>query len=986
MSGIYTIASDRSFANALAEGVLAQADADQATLARTLLLLPTRRACRAVREAFLARSNGKPLLLPRLQPLGDVDADELHLLANSQIELNISPAIHSVRRQLLLSRLIAAKEKGAFQPGRHVRLARALGRLMDQIYTENLSLSDLPDLVSGREFAAHWQITVEFLKILSEAWPAILAEEGVIDGADRRNRLINALADHWDTTPPDYPIIAAGSTGSLPATARLLGVIAHLPQGTVILPGLDTHMPQEAWDAVTDGHPQATMKHLLTILNYPRARVREWPDASKTLPSPRVRLASELMRPATQSDQWQSLHWPAAHVKEALANLKLIEADSPQAEAESIALLLREILEDDTKTALVITPDRALAARISAVMTRWGVQLDDSAGRPLLRVEPARFFVACAEAVTTGLQPVPLLAMLRHPLCCLDFSKDFDINLEKGVLRGLTPPPGPNGLLAHFRRKLKDPKERNKPEPALETDLLHLAKIVGPFHTLCQADGQPLDILLDAHIELAEQFAGPRRLWQGEDGEALALFLSQLREQVNGLPPVRPAEYPLLLKELLMAESVRPSYGTHPRLALLGQIEARLIHAHRVILAGLNEGTWPPDSGVDPFLSRPMKQQFGLPPPERTTGLSAHDFVQGFCAAEVYLTRSRTMGGAPAIPARWLSRLDTVLNALSTSLDILRHPDIEKWRTAIHHVDAITPATRPAPTPAVSLRPRRLSVTRIETWLKDPYSIFAQGVLGLEKLKPLEQAPDAAGRGTLIHAILERFGTETARALPGPRESEALFLSLARDILPHHMPRASDQAVIWPRLVRLAGWFTTQEALWRQEAAPGLREIKGVWTIERPGGPFILSGIADRIDTLRDGTAAIIDYKTGGASENTPGAIMSGKLPQLPLEALMLKEAAYGVEKPRKTGTLSYWIVSGGKIPGQANAVTNSDQIEDAVRAVEAALYDLIDAYDNPQTPYFSLPLSARAPRFNDYLHLARVQEWTALDSGEEAA
>ena len=117
---------------------------------------------------------------------------------------------------------------------------------MDQIYTENLDMADLATLVP-ENFAEHWQITLQFLEILSEHWPKILAEHHVIDHADRRNRLILALADFWNTHPPIAPIIAAGSPGSLPSTARLLSVISGLPQGRIILPGLDTNCDEESW-------------------------------------------------------------------------------------------------------------------------------------------------------------------------------------------------------------------------------------------------------------------------------------------------------------------------------------------------------------------------------------------------------------------------------------------------------------------------------------------------------------------------------------------------------------------------------------------------------------------------------------------------------------------------------------------------------------------------------------------------------------------
>lgn len=983
---IFTIPPDQPFARKVAQGLLESAAGDSAALGRSLILLPTRRACRSLREAFLAQTEGKPLLLPRLQPLGDIDAEELSLSVPGGSADSLQPAIDPARRLLLLARLVAAREGGAFQAERHIPLARALARLMDQTYTENLALTDLPRLVDGTGFADHWQITLDFLAILSEQWPAILAEEGAIDAADRRNRLIRTLADHWRSRPPDTPVMAAGSTGSIPATADLLGVIAHLPHGAVILPGLDQEMADADWDALDETHPQAMMKRLLQRLDCPRTRVQPWPATAAQDIGGRVRLAAEMMRPAARSNAWQALAWPRTDCAQALAGLHLLTCETAQDEAQHIAFLLRETLETPGKTALVVTPDRGLAARIAAAMKSWGVQLDDSAGQPLNHSAAAQFFRGVATMMLDGLKPAALLAVLKHPLCRAPGGPAFVQALEKDLLRGVRPPPGPQGLLAYYAQKRAGPAERSRPNPAVGKQIEALNNILSPFYTLMQAPGIAFGEALAAHMALAETLAGADRLWQGDEGEALAVFLSRCREQLPDCPPLTPRDYALLLEEMMQDIALRPAYGTHPRLAIMGQLEARIVQADRVILAGLNEGSWPPDPGMDPFLSRPMKREFGLPPPERAIGLAAHDFVQNFCAGEVYVTRARRTGDGPAVPARWLARLETVMAALDQPLERLSRPDLPGWQAAFTHVPISTPIARPAPCPAVALRPDKLSVTQIETWLKDPYSIFARAILGLSKLDPVEQEPDAARRGSAIHAVLEQFIAQTAQQPSLSADAPALFLSIARDILPRYLPDAADQAAFWPRLVRLAPWFSAQENRWRQHATPCLREAKGRWTV-RPGSrPFTLSGIADRIDRLADGTAALIDYKSGGASQYTAGGLKSGKLPQLPLEALMLAVGAFEGLEALKTGTLSYWITGGGMQPGRVNTLHDSGEIEDAVSLVEAALYALIIAYENPETPYYSIPVLSRAPRFNDYAHLARIQEWSALEDAEAAA
>src|SRR5690606_27776197 len=112
-------------------------------------------------------------------------------------------------------------------PAHALALAAELGRFLDRIHTENLDMANLPGLVGG-EFAAHWNITLDFLAILAVEWPKILGQLGMIEAADRRNRLLTALAAHWRDHPPACPVIAAGSTGSIPAAADVLAVIARL--------------------------------------------------------------------------------------------------------------------------------------------------------------------------------------------------------------------------------------------------------------------------------------------------------------------------------------------------------------------------------------------------------------------------------------------------------------------------------------------------------------------------------------------------------------------------------------------------------------------------------------------------------------------------------------------------------------------------------------------------------------------------------------
>src|SRR5690606_20009946 len=135
-----------------------------------------------------------------------------------------------------------------------------------------------------------------------------------------------------------------------------------------------------------------------------------------------------------------------------------------------------------------------------------------------------------------------------------------------------------------------------------------------------------------------------------------ANFIRELIESAPAFGELLPESYSYFFDELLSARVVRPRFGLHPRLFIWGPLEARLQHADRMILGGLNEGTWPGEANIDPWVNRPMRAAMGLEPPERRIGLSAHDFAEGASAEEAVLSRALKVEGAPAVASRWWLR------------------------------------------------------------------------------------------------------------------------------------------------------------------------------------------------------------------------------------------------------------------------------------------------------------------------------------------
>ena len=689
------------------------------TLADDTVLLPTHRAGRALVEAFAEAAGGNTLLLPRILSLGELDADEIAIRAEADPgladDLALKPAIPPLGRRLLLARLVMRRDR-QIPPDRALQLAGALARLIDETQFNRLDFSRLETLVA-EEFAAHWQEVLDFLSIVTKAWPAILDEQGRLDPIDRRNRLYAAQIALWRKAPPAGRVIAAGSTGIMPATADLLACIAAMPKGLVVLPGLDRHLDNRGWEALEESHPQWALKRLLERLDVERAAVADWPEAC---PSPRSRLVAEAMRPAETTEAWRAL---APELGEGADGLSVARFANPAAEAGAVALMLREAVELG-KSAALVTPDRDLARRVSVELGRWGLAADDSAGAPLGRTPVGAFLRLTAHAAAADFAPAELLAALKHPLAACGMEpacfRRAVRTLERKLLRGPRPGNGLDGLL--------EAADASEDDRVSET----ARRIARAFKALAAVLGLsevPLADLLAAHVEAAETLAGEGRLWRGADGEAAAALLAELEEAAGVWPSVACADYAALFDELAAGQAVRIPRPRHPGLAILGPLEARLQRADRLVLAGLNQGAWPADPAPDPWMSREMRMQFGLPAADVRRGLAAHDFAQALGSGEVILTRSERVGADPTVPSPWLQRLETVARALGRGIEDRRWA---AWQEALDRPERVQPADPPRPCPPVAARPRELSATRVVTWLADPYSVYASHILGLE--------------------------------------------------------------------------------------------------------------------------------------------------------------------------------------------------------------------------------------------------------------
>ncbi|WP_439636384.1 double-strand break repair protein AddB [Oceanicaulis sp.] len=1003
---VFTLPPAAPFLTELARG-LKDAFPDPDALSRVTVLIPTRRAGRELAEAFTRLSPGAALL-PMIRPIGDVDADEPPFEPGELAD--IAPeAVSPARRRFELASLILQKEKAvgrSMGAGGALALADDLARLLDDLATEDVD--DLGALTEQIRAAlpAHMQEAALFLDIVLEAWPARLKEMQRVDPARRRSLLLKALAARWRETPPADPVIAAGSTGSIPAAAELLSAVASLPQGCVVLPGFARDMDEDAWAAIDDGHPQRAMKTLIELIGLDRDQVRFWPGAEEgRQDAPRARVIAEALRPAEATADWLRRvddlkeAWGENVFETALAGLSVIDAPAPAEEARAIALMLRETLETPGARGILVTPDRNLSRRVITEMARFGVTVDDSAGQPLSDTPSGAFLIRVLQAALDPGSALAFSALAASPLFALGEERAplraVLGAMERRALRGRRPGYSWMALAGHVRDAAGDDEDRRD-------------RWGGIIDTLAQALS-PLSALEGAHtmrawtqalVESAEalartdDMAGADRLWATDAGENAALLMREFMEEAEALPPLSLHDFARAVLETARARLVRPRYGAHPRLQILGPLEARLAEADRVILAGLNEGVWPAAPKSDPFLSRGMRMAAGLSAPEERFGLAAHDFAQLACASDVTLTRSAKLDGAPTVASRWLWRLKTLARgALGEASEQALTPkrDYLALAEALDATTAHTFIKPPEPAPPVEARPRQLSVTQIETWVRDPYSIFARKILRLDKLDPLDRPAGPPERGTAYHAALETWVRSLGDADTLPRDALERLLKEGESALIQAGFSDNALGVEMKRFERVAQYMIVFEEERRDYGfLPTALEALGDITFEAPGGLFTLTARADRIDLRPSGALDIVDYKTG----QPPSAkeVAAGFAPQLPLEAAMAARGAFEDAPSHEPGDLIYVRLSGGRVPGEPKSMVRNPDGDDAGILAEQALERLVKwvaNFDDPRRTYPSQPRVKFVNKWGDYDHLARRKEWASApgdDNGEGGA
>ncbi len=1037
----------KTIAESLCDGRLApdfHYDAsDPLSLAKVTIYVPTRRSARVLRSEFVDFLGGQSAILPVIRPLGETDDDSGFFDIETPATIDLAPPISSTARLVELARLILAWRNSLpdairavhsdsplvapASPADAIWLARSLGEVIDAMDTEDRDWDALAKLDTA-DHAQWWQLTADFLKIASVFWPARLEELNKSSAGRHRNAILRAEAERLTRSGWDGPIIVAGSTGSIPAAADLIAAVASLPQGTIVLPGLDVEMPEDQWLAINEHphdpsnrtHSQYGLFVLLQKLGVLRSDVEQIGRVDSDLKN-RAAVFSTAMAPAKATSEWNEWRTDKddTFFDNAFAAAAIIEAANEREEATAIAIALRLALEKPASTgqsqAALITPDRGLARRVATELARFGIEADDSAGTPLSATPQAGLLQLALEAILRPGDPVAAMSLLKHPLSRFGFEnaqvKSAVAALELLALRGGKTETTLDTLDTLLEQQLNLHKlDRHPPQwrqslPEGSEDLAATlaARLKTAIEPLDSAfiRKTPFGGRLTARLTLADWAERTGRvleaiaideagdlaaLWSGEAGEKLSSLLAELMECGSVLEADGP-QWIDIMTALVAGESIKPRAMRHPRVFIFGALEARLQSVDTLIIGGLNEGIWPAQTANNPFLSRNMKTAIGLEPPERRIGQLAHDFEMANGTREIFYSRALRQGSTPAVASRWLQRLlalggDAFTQKLKERGNAYRH-----WANMLDEGESQQPAKRPAPTPPAELQPKSYSFSEVGRLRRDPYSIYARRILKLDPLDEFNRDPGASDRGTLYHRIMETYSQEGH--LPGtPAAEEAMLRVLHSCFDDENLSPHID--VIWrPRFLAVAREFLKWEKDRRAIVKRSLIEARAGQEIPEAG--IRLTGVADRIDIKTSGKVDIIDYKTG----LSPSVKQARSLldPQLALEAAALMRGAF-----RDTGSaipedLIYVRLRPGERFGtdtvnnehaKATAKTTpKSAVELGTDSIEQ-LANFVKSLREGRNGFVSRLIPEEQQAYGgEYDHLARVSEWSTAEPGD---
>lgn len=950
---IFNIEYHNSFTDDLVKGIFERFGKDSFILSKIKIFLPNRRSCLALREAFLRNCDNNAMLLPSIKPISGIGFEDTILFEQTNKELlDLPPVVSDFESKIILTKLIykwqcSKDNKSVGNYSQAAQLSGELKNLLELTHQHKVDLRDIAEIVPA-DLANHWQSTLEFLNIIINNWPAILEDQGLINSYDYQEKVLSVFTKSLQSKSPEYPIIVAGSTGSTPFIADFIKSISDIDNCYIILSGLDTRTDPEIIDSQSPTHPQYYLNKLINHLQIDYTNVKRWIESEKEniIKSDLIR---NIMLPSNLTARWQEFREKPIKID----NLTIIETDNSFEEAKAIALILKETLQTPKKTACVVTQDRELAKQISFNMQKWDILINDSSGVELKNTPVANFFKLIAQMAKSRFAPIDFLSCLKHPLASMGLKpgqvKPIVREIELKILRGVRPQ---NFLF-----------ELEKIAPEWFCQIIQSGE---KFASSLNSKDASLEEIIQNHIEFAYKIAKTDQdlaeinLWGRDYGEQFKNWFDDFLNHASYLEDFHPSSYLGVFDAFLSGIKWRPKYGFHPRVSILTPMEARLQHFDVVILGGMNEGVWPQNINPDYWLNNSIREKLDLPNIQSDIGKSAHDFAKLFCFPNVYISRAEKSGTSHNIASRWLLKLDAILKISNSTNYVKPKQDWTNWASVLENPSNIEYSQPPCPKPAVKYRPKKLSVSTISKLMRNPYDVYASKILKLKPLDKIDQDPNNADFGNIVHDILDIYNKGHSLSANFDQNYQTL-INIGNDRFSQKSIPDSLRLMWWLKFESLAKWFVEEDSERRKIVSKIYSEITGELIID----DYTITAKADRIEIMKNSnTAQIIDYKTGSIPSKKD--IVNGFAPQLSIEAIMLDNNAFGV--PTKTQLIEYWKLNkDSKINGF------SSNLEELLNSTEQGIKKLINTFNKESTPYLYKPTSYNDSYDTEYDHLSRV-------------
>ena len=976
---VYTSQSGENLAEAVVEKIMGSLPkSNPLALTDITIYVPSPRAGLALKEAFI-KQNGAGLL-PAIHMMSFHDEDmDAHRFERNDLEKK--EIISSLGRQMVLTQFVQTAYP-SYSFNKCFEQATALSSLFSKLKAYDLTLSDVEKEIP-ENLSNHWKQNVEFFKIAFQFYPNWLGGNHKVDTVDAAQKAVEVELESLQKNGMKNPIWAVGFSDTTPLGFKLLKEIISHEKGVLIFSSLDKNMSDDLFESVPETHPQFTLKRMLSKLEIKRAEVtflKENITSSRAL-------------------CWQQALAPAAGLKklddttalQGLKGLSYVEAATESEEAELIALMMRETLESENKTCALISPDRRLSLRVEACLKKWGVNVDDSAGMPLLSTPVGRLFYMIVNLVNEYFSPLVLAEFLHHKhtnLGHIENKKQKLKALEHLVLRGEKPAAGFVGLRQKLQKSLQNERKDGSLAPDAATLLDELENVFKPL--LGKGAKYKVDFWISKHLNilktvLKQDENDDLNIFDDESGQTLLGMLSSWQDAAKDVNEINLETYMGMLAGVMSTTAVRKKQSTHPRLFIWGPMESRLQNVDRVIVGALNEGVWPRQVAADVWFNSTICEKLGIPNAQVHVGMSAHDLLNLVTQKEVFMTRTLKDAEGETIPSRFISRFESVMPK-HVFEQLLQTGGVWKSRVKSLRLNGdVNRINPPKPTPEIQRRPAIWSASTARDIMQCPYKVYVRKVLKLEALEAYEESFSAALKGQLIHKVLESFFVEVAHMPPpftGDKSNKTEVynhLMLQARVAFEAVEEKASKALGLKQMEKIAHAFAHKVV---QDHLNGTLPL----SIEKDASVLLESGVklyakADRIDQSKEGLV-VIDYKTGAPPSTKD--VLKGTEPQMAVESVILKRG--GFERHSSVKALEYWHVSGKKGEGIKfqNAIGAKEDLEAFTQMADDALNDITNEMHKSEKAYEAFPggeamEEKKGPcRYCDFAGVCRFKDWVS--------